>query len=157
VSLLDNDAPPLAMQLRSQPSPAGRSKRPPAVSKWFARTNKWIKVVPTGRRKWTTEAGSMHSQPICGREMRSGGQRPRWLAVRACLSLARKSVNQKRVTVALHKKLPATISLQATATLSYPYSPPLHRRPHPSVAYIRSSPQPRSTVLEPSPPAWLAR
>jgi hypothetical protein len=74
-----------------------------AVARWTcwpgcapARTNKWVKMLPTGRRKRTAEAGPTHSQPICGREMRSGGQRPWWLAVRACPRLARKSVNQKR-------------------------------------------------------------
>jgi hypothetical protein len=126
--------------------------------KWSARINKWVKVLPTGQPKRTAEVGPTHSRPICGREMRSGGQRPRWLAVRACPCLVRKSVNQKILaTAALHKKLPAIISLQATATLPYPYTSSPRRRPRPAVAYSRSSPQPRSTVLEPSSPAWRAR
>jgi hypothetical protein len=100
----------------------------------------------------------MHSRPIYRREMRSGGHQPRWLAVRACSCLACKSVNQKiPATTTLHKKLSTTISLQATTTLSYPYTSSLRHRPRPAVAYSRSSPQPRSTVLEPLSPAWRAR
>jgi hypothetical protein len=126
--------------------------------KWSAWTNKWVKVLPTGRPKRTAEARPTHSRPICGREMRSDGHRPRWLAVRACPCLARKSVNQKNPTTAvLHKKLPATISLQTTVTLPYPYTSPPRPRPCPVVAYSRSLPQPRSTVLEPSSPPWRAR
>jgi hypothetical protein len=60
-------------------------------------------------------------------------------------------------TAAQHKKLPTTISLQTTATLLYPYTSSPRRRPRPVVAYRRSSPQPRSTVLEPSSLAWRAR
>jgi hypothetical protein len=109
----------------------------PKRSAWM---NKWVKVLPTGQHKQTAEAGPTHSRPICGREMRLGGQRPWWLDVRACPSLARKSVNQKRATAALQKKLLTTISLQATATLPYPYSSPPHRRPRATIAYSRSSP-----------------
>jgi hypothetical protein len=73
--------------------------------------------------------------------MQSGEQRLRWLAVRACLRLARTIVNQKiRVTATLHKKLPATIFLLVTPTLRYPYSSLSRRRPPPIVAYNRSSP-----------------
>jgi hypothetical protein len=130
-------------------SPAGRPKRPPAVRNG-PRTNKWVKVLPTSRPKWTAEARPTYFRPICGREMRLGGHRPWWLAIRAYPCLARKSVNQKILaTAALHKKLPVTIFLQTTATLLYPYTSSPRRRPRPAVAYKRLSPQPRSTVLEP--------
>jgi hypothetical protein len=77
----------------------------------------------TSQPKQTVNGGPMHSRPICGREMRTDGQRPRWLVVRACPSLARTSINQKIQTrTVLYKKLLATIFLLATPTLRYPYS-----------------------------------
>jgi hypothetical protein len=119
---------------------------------------KWVKVLPTGRPKWNAEAGLTLSWTICGHEMGSGGQRPWWLAVRASPNLARTSVNQKIwATVALNKKLPATIFLLATPTLCYSYSQSPRRHPCSAAAYSRLSPQPGSKVFEPSSSAWRAR
>jgi hypothetical protein len=114
------------------------------------------KVLPTGRPKQTAGAGPTHSRPICGREMRSGGQRPWWLGVRACPCLARMSVNPKKGHGGATQKIVSDhLPTQATTTLPYPYSP--CRRPRLAVAYSRSSPQPGSTVFEPSSSSWWAR